>query len=260
MESEKIDGCGNVYYSLKRVGGKSKDGTQLYRAAVERDDKLDVLKDVEGIRNLGLRPENVGTVVGGVLDYMVREVMKDGVTRTLGGLIDVRMDIKGKFERPDEEFDPKKHKVGVNLVLRSTLAKRYRRDEDPKNTVNKARGRVDGVTYEGGGFRQIKVGEDIIITGHGLDLEKGEVVTIRYTDGGKREELNVGIFDNELKYFKKVAYDEIRLKWFVPAHAMQAMLKEGAKVTVAVRRHNLINGRWTIEPRGSICQVQVIGA
>lgn len=261
MESIKIDNCKPVYFALKPVGSKGADGQYAYRAAVERDDKIDILKkEPEGISNLGLRPENVGTVVGAVLDYTVKAVMKDGITRTLGNLIDVRLDIKGKFDRPDEAFDPEKHKVGVNFVLRSKLAKRYRRDEDPVNTLNKARGDIDNVTFEGGGWGQIKAGEDIIIKGRGLELEHGELVTIRYTSRkGKREELNIGIFDNELKYFKTISYDEIRLKWFIPKSMMEELRHPKADLCLHVRRHNMINGKWTLEPRGSWMHIKLVG-
>lgn len=268
MKVKYIDQEDDVYYTLKRTGG-IKDGKSSYRASVEHEDKIDVLEDEKFAQDMALSPANVRAVMTSVLDKVVRDVMTDGITRTIGGLLDVRMDIKGRFEREDEEFDPEKHKICLNVRLRHKLSKHYRRCQDPINTENKARGRIDHVTYPGGGLGRIKVGADILIRGKDLQLEPGELVTLSYngkekdrngTLKVKRKFCNVGIFDNELKYFQKISPDELIVKWFVPEYVLEEIEQMGDKAQprLHVRRNNLFNGISSLEPRGSCVEVRIL--
>lgn len=150
-------------YSLYPINGGSG-----YRAVVERDQaSIDALPDI--CEELRFQQSQLYGVVGSILEIMAKKTLEDGMTRRFGDLFETRLDIRGKFSRNDEEFDPKKHSLVVNLVgLKGILVPK--RKEMPKNVVMRPHGIIESVSGPDGREGVVKFGEDIIIRGHGLEM------------------------------------------------------------------------------------------
>ena len=50
---------------------------------------------------------------------MIRGTLADGRTRRFGDWFETRCDVLGRFDRIDEEFDPARHSVAINLLTLS---------------------------------------------------------------------------------------------------------------------------------------------
>lgn len=150
-------------YSLHPINGGSG-----YRAVVERDQaSLDALPDI--CEELRFKESQLYGIVGSVLEMMAQKTLEDGMTRRFGDLFETRLDIRGKFTRNDEEFDPQKHSLVVNLIgLRGIRVPK--RKEMPKNVVMRPHGIIESVSGPDGREGVVRFGEDIIVRGHDLEM------------------------------------------------------------------------------------------
>ena len=254
-EAKRIDRCEEITFALKRVSGSNSAGKDRYYATMGHcADKytrecIDILSEERDIRDAGITPEQSKTVVTAILDVMVKNVMTDGITRRFGDLFEVRADIVGPFHRIDEPFDYAKHRLKVNIVPLKGLSAAYIRSEPPVNERRMPKGRIDYVTYEGGDKGEIMVGQDIIIRGKDLYLDKGDMVIVSWTKpSGYVERRTVGNWIGMEHYLKVNTPEELRLGWFI-SRPEEIVIKPGTTpklfVDTHVARRNRYRGRGT---------------
>ena len=130
----------------------------------------EVIQEVLDKKYLRFTPDTVKMVVEAVFDTMIDGIMQDGQTRRLGDYLMLQMEVRGGFEEPGEQFDPKKHKLA--MVLRPLKEFRrvagnkdvsvFNRNAGPKVVVEK----MYSASHPEGG--EIKFGEDFVIEGENL--------------------------------------------------------------------------------------------
>ena len=160
------------------------------------------------------------SVVGGVLDTMIRGTFADGRTRRFGNWFETRCDILGRFDRIDEKFDPARHSVAVNLLTLSEFGQ-YRRKNPPTNERQRPRGRIDYVTWPGGEKGEVKVGENILIVGHDLTLAPNDSLELSMEIEGRRMTCVTHLYVHEDEEQKIIEHDDthILVKWFGETHS-----------------------------------------
>ena len=161
-------------YKLREVilPGRNEPESGKYRAIVtERGsygtDK--VIAEALDYSSLRLSPYMVESVVGGVMESMIKNTLADGVTRKFGDYFAVRLEVKGTFAEADAAFDPKKNEVKVVLVP----LKRFRKAVEtnrPQNKVKPPRALMTEIRGESSEVDHVKFGENIIITGRDLTV------------------------------------------------------------------------------------------
>jgi hypothetical protein len=211
----------DIQFKLHRVGGiKSKaTGNYKYAASLQHDEARDIgdSRDLNHIdRHLGTLP--VSTAISQtteLLNAMAELVMRDGITRRLGDLLEMRLEIKGSFDRPDEAFNPYKHRLQLKIVPLNGL-NLFSRKDPPLNVQKRPRGRIDAVTFEGGEIGKVKVGADIIITGKDLKFLAGDYLRLDYQDPEGEYRRVYCNFDPERNPFIVNTDSMLRVKWFGP--------------------------------------------
>ena len=252
---ERILYSSEIPFELHNTGKVDREGRPCYRATLchsrSKDDKsiVDIMDKPEDIRDSGLTPTAVANGVRSLLKLMVKKVLDDRITVRFEDLFEVRADIRGTFHRIDEPFDPEKHKLAVNLVPLKGLTDAYQRDTLPANVRRMPKGRIDYVTYEGGDKGEVKVGEDIIIRGQDLYLDKGDMVSITWTKpSGYVEHRQIGNWVGQEHYIKLNTPEELRIGWFV-SRPEEILIKPGTVpklfVDTRVSRRNRSHGRGT---------------
>ena len=253
--SSRIEFCEEIVFSLHKAAVKDNAGNACYRASLVHGadqysrESIDILEEERDIRDMGITPGQARTVVGAVVDLMVKKALTDGVTRRFGDLFEVRVDIAGRFSRIDEPFDRDKHSLKVNLVPLKALSNAYVRSQMPVNERRMPKGRIDYVTYPGGEMGEVKVGEDIIVRGHELYLDKCDTVAISWEKpNGETERHTIGNWTDMERFIKVNTPEELRLKWFLP-DGIDLRLKPGTSaklfVDTHVARRNQNRGRGT---------------
>ena len=146
----------DIRYRLVKTSDAKRDSYH----AVMKHEALTARETLEEICEATRLPRHtVESVIGGVLDTMIRGTLSDGRTRRFGNWFETRCDILGRFDRIDEEFDPARHSLAVNLLTLSEFGQ-YRRKNPPTNERQRPRGRIDYVTWPGGEKGEVKVGEN----------------------------------------------------------------------------------------------------
>ena len=123
----------------------------------------------------------VESVVTELLDTMIKFTLDDGATRRFGDYFEVRLDMRGTFDEQDSQFDPERHDVKVSLVP----LKKFRvksRTKPPQNVKKQPRAYIAEIRSETAGPNEIKVGEDIIITGRDLAFANADDYLLLWTN------------------------------------------------------------------------------
>lgn len=255
ITGKRLAFCEEIKFTLHQTRRADKAGKPCYAAALVHGtdrysrENIDILAEESDIRDMGITPGQARTVVGAVVDLMVKKTLTDGVTRRFGDLFEVRLDIAGRFSRIDEPFDPDKHRLKVNLVPLKALSSAYVRSEMPVNERRMPKGRIDYVTYPGGEMGEVKVGEDIIVRGHDLYLDKCDTVAISWAKpNGDTERRTIGNWTDMERFLKVNTPQELRIAWFLAADE-DFRLKPGTSaklfVDTQVARRNQNRGRGT---------------
>ena len=161
-------------YKLREIilPGKKEPEKGKYRAIVTDRGSYGTEKVVEEMldySSLRLSPHMVESVVGGVMESMIKHTLEDGITRRFGDYFAVRLEVKGTFEEADAAFDPKKNAVKVVLMP----LKRFRRaveTQRPQNKVRPPRALMTEIRGESSPVDCVKFGENIVITGRNLTV------------------------------------------------------------------------------------------
>ena len=159
-------------YKLRAVKlpGKDEPEEGKFRAIVTDRGSYGTEKVIEEMldySSLRLSPYMVESVVGGVMESMIKHTLSDGVTRRFGDYFAVRLEVKGTFDEKDAAFDPKKNAVKVALVP----LKRFRKAVEtnrPQNKVKPPRALMTEIRGECSEVDRVKFGENIVITGRDL--------------------------------------------------------------------------------------------
>ena len=195
---------------------KSSDTKRDSYPAVMKHEALSTRETLDEICEATRLPRHMlESVVGGVLDTMIRGTLADGRTRRFGDWFETRCDILGRFDRIDEEFDPARHSVAVNLLTLSEFGQ-YRRKNPPTNERQRPRGRIDYVTWPGGEKGEVKVGENILIVGHDLTLAPHDSLELSMEIEGRRMTCVTHLYVHEDEEQKIIEHDDthILVKWF----------------------------------------------
>lgn len=161
-------------YKLRavRLPGKGEPEEGKFRAIVTDRGSYGTEKVIEEMldySSLRLSPYMVESVVGGVMESMIKHTLSDGVTRRFGDYFAVRLEVKGTFNEKDAAFDPKKNAVKVALVP----LKRFRKAVEtkrPQNKVKPPRALMTEIRGETSEADRVKFGENIVITGRDLTV------------------------------------------------------------------------------------------
>ena len=199
-----------IKFALERVKSiPSKDGKDKYRAHLVHERWNEQPKDVkEDYKYWQMRQ---------YFDELCLAVMKDGATRRVGDLFEVRLDIEGTFDRADSAFDKNKHNCRLNIVPLKGM-KEYGRQESPKNVQSAAEGKIDYVEAKGGEMYRLEWNKNVVIHGHDLKLEKYDYLRLAYFDrrGDKHE---YGVMWDEVdkdRLFVTNTDELLEVKWFGP--------------------------------------------
>ena len=135
-----------------------------------------VIQEMLDKKYLRFTPDMVKMVVEALFNTMIEGILQDGRTRRLGDYLMLQLEVRGGFEEPGEQFDPKKHKLAMVLrplkEFRQTAGKKdvsvFNRNAGPKVVIEK----MHSASHPEGG--EIGFGEDLIIEGENLfALEDG---------------------------------------------------------------------------------------
>ena len=201
-----------IRYRLVKTSDTKRDS---YHAALKHD-ALSARETLDEIcEATKLSRHLVEHVVGGTLDTMILGTLGDGRTRRFGDWFETRCDILGRFDRIDEAFDPARHKVAVNLLPLSEFDQ-YSRKNPPVNERQRPRGRIDYVTWPGGDKGEVKVGENILVVGHDLELAPDDSLELGMEIEGRRLTYVAHLYVHEGETPKIIEHDDehILVKWF----------------------------------------------
>ena len=84
----------------------------------------DVLAEASRESRSVFSPELLRMAFETVMESMVRNILKDGVSRTAGEYFKLRLDVKGTFDSPYDYFDEKKHSLVLNLQVLKGLKRK----------------------------------------------------------------------------------------------------------------------------------------
>ena len=106
----------DIGYRLVKASDSKRDS---YRAVLKHD-AVSARATLDEICAATPLPRHlIESAVSGTLDTMIRRTLGDGRTRRFGNWFETRCDILGRFDRIDEEFDPARHSVAINLLTLS---------------------------------------------------------------------------------------------------------------------------------------------
>ena len=202
----------DIRYRLVKTSDTKRDSYH----AVMKHDALTARETLEEICEATRLPRHtVESVIGGVLDTMIRGTLSDGRTRRFGNWFETRCDILGRFNRIDEAFDPARHKVAVNLLPLAEFGQ-YGRKNPPINERQRPRGRIDYVTWPGGDKGEVKVGENILVVGHDLELAPHDSLELGMEVEDRRVTYVAHLYVHEGEEPKILEHDDehILVKWF----------------------------------------------
>ena len=202
----------DIGYRLVKASDSKRDS---YRAVLKHD-ALSARATLDEICSATPLPRHlIESAVGGTLDTMIRRTLGDGRTRRFGNWFETRCDILGRFDRIDEAFDPARHKVAVNLLPLAEFDQ-YGRKNPPINERQRPRGRIDYVTWPGGDKGEVKVGENILVVGHDLELAPHDTLELGMNVEGRRLTYVTHLYVHEDEEEMILEHDDehILVKWF----------------------------------------------
>jgi len=170
MSIQKVNARPAFRLSEVKVPGKTQLEKRKFRAIVTHRNTRDTEQVIQEMLDRSGHHMSVGmveSVVKDLLDTMIKLTLDDGATRRFGDYFAVRLDIRGSFNEQDSMFDPRKHEVKLSLVP----LKKFRvksRTKPPQNVKKQPRAYIAEIRSETAGASEIKIGEDIIITGRDL--------------------------------------------------------------------------------------------
>lgn len=165
-----------LQFELKKTSAVAKG--DRYRAVLHREKTLgldEVLKECIADSHLNVDLWQLKLHFLAVLDSMIRHTAEDGCCRRIDDYFTLRLDIKGGFDRFDAPFDPKRHRLTLNLQSLKKLRQVVRK-ELPVNQMPHPEGRFERVGTLGGEAGMVEFGKDIVIEGHELTLSEHDCV------------------------------------------------------------------------------------
>lgn len=208
-----------IEFTLHKLGHSfSSSGDAKYAASLKHNarDIGDARDEYIVERYLSGKPIKTAVAeASGIIHAMAELVMRDGISRRLGDMFEMRLEIKGSFDRPDESFSPYRHRLQLKLIPLNGI-NRYSRQTPPVNTQKKPRGRIESVSFEGGDIGKIKFGQDIIIRGKDLKFLRGDYLCLIYTNKQGEEIRRYCMFDPDQNPFLVNTETCLRVKWFGP--------------------------------------------
>lgn len=164
-----------------------KGGEQKYRPSTLHNGLYEteqVLEEAIKYSGLSTSPEVCKSVVAAVLNSMISNTLKDGITRRFDNLFEIQLDVNGSFDAEDEPFDSKRHSVKVNIRALQGLKKKLK-GVVPVNVKRRPVPHIGNITSTGApGENKVKKGETIIIEGERLSASEKAQVAIFYMNGG----------------------------------------------------------------------------
>lgn len=255
MHTEKLDYSSPLRFKLVKGAKPDRHGHDTYRAVMQRGESIDLLTEGDKfLAEFGFDPSILRQALKSLLKQMVKATLADGRTRRFGDMLEVRLDIGGRFDRIDAPFDPEKHELKVNVVPLKGMLKAYaRQDNWPKNVRTRPQGKIDYVTYPGGEFGEIKAGEEIVVVGHDLELHYGDYLMLHVVnERGAVERYYVYATPEYAGRILENTPTRLRVSW--PAKS-PIKVKPGTKPKVYV---NVRDQDGTYHPVGSWSEVALL--
>lgn len=127
----------------------------------------------------GVSEDLMKLFVRGVLQSMIDNTCKDGRTRKIDDYLSISLKVHGKFEEPDEDFNPEKHELALTLKPLSA----FRPKNMPLVPVNRKRRRqfrvysvLDAVNPDKG-INHVYYGHEFIVKGSDFLKDGGTSVS-----------------------------------------------------------------------------------
>ena len=184
-----------------RLPGKTTPEKGKFRAIVTHRETYDteqVIQEMLDRSGHHMSVSMVESVVKELLDTMIKLTLNDGVTRRFGDYFAVRLDMRGTFAEQDSIFDPNKHEVKVSLVP----LKKFRiksRTKPPQNVKKQPRAYISEVRSETAEPNEIKIGEDIVISGRDLGFCNDNDYLLLRTHDEHGMEVSAPFVGNDMK-------------------------------------------------------------
>ena len=157
-----------------------------FNAKVQDRDMLSydqVLEEVVRAHYLSISPNTLKMFINATLDTMIENTLRDGKGRRLGDYFTLQLEVKGRFEDQNEQFDPQKHHLALKLKPLKALRRKppfrdgitaFNRNAGPKVALEALRSASTPDSPN------LVFGEDLVITGQNLSLLFGDTISIAY--------------------------------------------------------------------------------
>ena len=96
------------------------------RGALDYDAVLD---EVIGRGFLIISKPMLRMILEHTLDTMISNTLKDGCSRRLGDYFMLQMEVCGRFDSPDDQFDASRHKLALKLRTLKAMKRKPGRDD-----------------------------------------------------------------------------------------------------------------------------------
>jgi len=136
----------------------------------------EVLDEIVGNRILNLDKQTLHLILTHTFETMINNTLKDGNSRKISNYFTLQVEIRGRFEEPGDQFDPKEQSFRLVLRPLSGIRNRkpnhddgltvYNRNAGPKVTINRL---YSASAPEKNG---LVFGDDLIIEGENLFMLK----------------------------------------------------------------------------------------
>ena len=172
--------------SLNKLSTKSSYFARIaQRGALDYDEVLD---EVIGRGFLNISKPMLKMILEHTLDTMISNTLKDGNNRRLGDYFVLQMEVCGRFDSPDDQFDDSRHKLA--LKLRPLKAMKRKPGRDDLKVYNRNAGpkvSIDRIYSVSTPDRDTLVfGDDIVLEGEnlfvleGADVEVSDNIVVAY--------------------------------------------------------------------------------
>ena len=184
-----------------RLPGKTTPEKGKFRAIITHRETYDTERVIQEMLDRSghhMSVSMVESVVKELLDTMIKLTLNDGATRRFGDYFAVRLDMRGTFEEQDSTFDPERHEVKVSLVP----LKKFRiksRTKPPQNVKKQPRAYIEEIRSATAEPNEIKVGEDIIITGRDLAFANADDYLLLWTNDSMLRHVNSVFTNSDMK-------------------------------------------------------------
>jgi len=159
-----------------------------FNAKVQNRNTLDfneVLQEVVQARYLSISPNTLKMFIEATLDTMIENTLRDGNSRRLGDYFTLQLEVKGRFDEQDEQFDPLKHRIALKLKPLKALRRKpsfrdgvtaFNRNAGPKVELESLRSASTPDSPD------LVFGQDLVIVGENLTLLEDDHIDISYCD------------------------------------------------------------------------------